>query len=97
MAGACSSASSPESKPIRLSGTLNVDAAVTRWSQVPSCLSTLPLLASARTVHITSARAVEKDSAAQSAVKMAIGFKIISVIYMSAIELAGRAGARNGA
>jgi len=83
MAGACASTSRPASNPIRLMGSLKVDAGVTRVPQSPSCVSGLPVAASAITVHSTSARAAGMASAAPSAARIASRFKMFSVVSCS--------------
>src|ERR1700738_1802400 len=69
---------------------LNVDAAVTRLSQVPSCFRILPAAASATTVHTTSAWAAENDKAAHSAAKTAVRFNMVAILIQHPNGLTAR-------
>src|SRR5580704_3397145 len=51
---------------MRLKATLNVEAGVRRWSQCPSCFATLPLGASAISVHTGAAPATDAQHAPKS-------------------------------
>src|SRR6202048_1975277 len=69
---------------------LNVDAAVTRLSQVPSCFRILPAAASATTVHTTSAWAAENDKAEHSAAKTAVRFNMVAILIQHPNGLTAR-------